>query len=58
MMTIRKSFLSALWKIIQGRWRWRLLWLFSDRFVSVTRAILNACGQVLLAHHSYRKDIV
>jgi len=57
-MSRLKSFLSTLWKAIPTNWRWRLLWLFSDRFaVGVTGVVLNARDEVLLAHHVYRDNI-
>jgi len=53
-----KPYFSMLWKAIPRKWRWYLLWLFSDHFVvGVTGAVLNAHDQVLLARHVYRSHI-
>jgi ADP-ribose pyrophosphatase YjhB (NUDIX family) len=53
-----KRFFSTLWKILPDKWRWYLLWLFSDHFVvGVTGVVLNARDEVLLAHHVYRSGI-
>ena len=57
-MSKLKSGLSALWKWIPPRWRWRLLWLFSDHFVlGANGVVLNERNQVLLAHHVFRDAI-
>ena len=54
-----KALRSNLWKALPRRWRWRLLWAFSDRYVvGVTGVVLNARDELLLAHHVYRKGIV
>ena len=53
-----KPFLAKLWQTIPRNWRWRLLWLISDRFiVGVTGVVLNARDEVLLARHVYRSGI-
>lgn len=45
--------------MLPRNWRWRLLWMVSDRFVvGVTGVVFNARDELLLGHHVYRSGIV
>jgi 8-oxo-dGTP diphosphatase len=57
-MSTLKTLLSKLWKIVPRGLRWRAMWAISPRFVvGVTGVVLNARGEVLLAHHVFRDRI-
>jgi len=53
-----KRLLSKLWKIAPRGLRWRAVWAISPRFVvGVAGVVLNARGEILLAHHVFRDEI-
>jgi len=46
--------LAAIWRLGGGRWRWRVLWLRSAKFVvGVTGVVTNEAGEVLLLRHRF-----
>jgi ADP-ribose pyrophosphatase YjhB (NUDIX family) len=54
-----KAFLFRLWRLLPiPKWaQWRIIWLLVPKFmVGAVAVILNEKGQVLLFHHTYRKD--
>jgi ADP-ribose pyrophosphatase YjhB (NUDIX family) len=57
MVNVKRVF-SALWKKLSKNARWRVLWLISDHYaLGVTAVVLNARGELLIAHHVFRDQI-
>jgi ADP-ribose pyrophosphatase YjhB (NUDIX family) len=50
--------LARIWRLGGGRWRWRVLWLRSAKFVvGVTGVVTNEAGEILLLRHRFwRQD--
>jgi ADP-ribose pyrophosphatase YjhB (NUDIX family) len=48
------DFLFQIWKRLNGRLQWRLIWLFNSKFmVSVAGVIFDDTGKILLQRHRH-----
>lgn len=48
--------LARFWRLLAGRWQWRLLWLINAKFIiGVSGVILNEDGHILLLRHRFWK---
>lgn len=48
--------LAWFWRLLAGRWQWRLLWLMNAKFmIGVSGVILNEDGHILLLLHRFWK---
>jgi 8-oxo-dGTP diphosphatase len=53
------DFLFQIWRRLSGRLQWRLLWLFSAKFmVSVSGVVFDGTGRILLQRHRHWVDDV